>query len=160
MGAQICGESGRVLKSKGKLIARIFGLDAAGPLYCQPTLHPIDRRLDASDAVYVQGIHTADTMLNGCTTRYGTQDFYPNKGVPPQPGCYSLELSYNNSVICSHFKAIEYYRRTLNRNILYEGCEVERWFVWDSCGGSNYIPRLGLFNQARRNGEFYFTIDD
>jgi hypothetical protein len=59
------------------------GLDSAFPLFAD---EGPDGRLDASDAVLVDTIHTCSGFL-GLRQPYGHVDFYPNKGTMPQPGC-------------------------------------------------------------------------
>lgn len=134
------------------------GLDAAGPLWCGPTQVPIERRLEKSDAIFVQGIHTANSPINGCSTEYGTQDFYPNNGNPPQPGCTSLELNRNNLFICSHFKAIEYYRRSLNSSTKFEGCDFFEW-IFGRCSNAKKKVRMGIYNTDYTPGKYYLSID-
>ena len=58
-------------------------MDAAYPMFgnAEP-----DGRLDASDAILVDAIHTASGLL-GFKEPYAHVDFYPNKGTRPQPGC-------------------------------------------------------------------------
>lgn len=83
MGAQISGLTGQeVQRQCNKKLARITGLDPAGPLY-----QGLDesKRLDKSDAQFVDVIHTNMYWL-GYTGNTGTVDFYPNCGAH-QPGC-------------------------------------------------------------------------
>ena len=58
------------------------GLDPAGPFF---TLVSSAYRLDASDARYVDVIHT-NAGVAGTIRRGGHIDFYPNGGTT-QPGC-------------------------------------------------------------------------
>lgn len=60
-----------------------LGLDPAGP-YFTKNIKP-DVRLDPSDALYVDVIHT-DAGKLGTTTKGGHIDFFPNGGSR-QPGC-------------------------------------------------------------------------
>ncbi|RNA22544.1 pancreatic triacylglycerol lipase [Brachionus plicatilis] len=76
LGAHICG-----FASKIKRIARISGMDPAGPLFVR---EPVDSRLDKSDADFVDVIHT-DSEL-GIQKPIGHLDFYPNGGKK-QNGC-------------------------------------------------------------------------
>lgn len=59
-------------------------LDPAGPLFTYPYLNDAKDRLDASDARYVQVIHSS--IVLGAYPRLGHADFYVNGGVA-QPGC-------------------------------------------------------------------------
>ena len=64
----------------------IAGLDPAGPGFGYD--NDTRLRLDSSDAVYVDVIHTnIDAVFElGLGVRTGHVDFYPNKGAR-QPGC-------------------------------------------------------------------------
>ena len=43
-------------------------------------------KLDATDAFFVDAIHTCAGAL-GYYSDLGNADFYPNSGMPSQPGC-------------------------------------------------------------------------
>lgn len=84
-GSQIAGYAGALLGGK---VGRIFGLDPAGWEFTKPKLVDAVYRLDRTDAKYVQCIHTARNYLGlGSGNECGHQDFYPNDGLSPQPGC-------------------------------------------------------------------------
>lgn len=44
-----------------------------------------------TDAQFVDVIHTDGGILGELTDR-GHVDFYPNRGLPTQPGCYALDI--------------------------------------------------------------------
>lgn len=82
-----------VLKRKTQTTStyhRIFlvGLDPAGPLF---TKWPKSLKLDASDAEFVDVIHT-DAGIFGYPRKIGHADFWPNQGISPQPGCTKAEV--------------------------------------------------------------------
>lgn len=52
------------------------------------------KRLSANDAEFVDVIHT-DGGLLGYPWPQGHADFFPNGGIPLQPGCAHQELSKN-----------------------------------------------------------------
>lgn len=84
LGAHIAGNVGKYLDGK---IGRITALDPAGVLFRE-------RDKDAvmeTDAVFVDGIHTAGDSLGEVITR-STVDFFPNRGFGNQPGCKALDL--------------------------------------------------------------------
>lgn len=67
------------------------GLDPAFPLYM--FINPTSR-LSADAADFVDIIHTDGGIL-GYPWPLGHADFYPNQGIPLQPGCAKQELSKN-----------------------------------------------------------------
>ncbi|KAG7298503.1 hypothetical protein JYU34_018138 [Plutella xylostella] len=81
LGAQSAGVAGASLQS-GR-VSRITGLDPAMPLFEKL---PLEQKLDASDAEFVDVIHT-DAGIFGVHHQIGHADFYPNGGISPQPGC-------------------------------------------------------------------------
>lgn len=83
MGAHIAGFAGQKMKGE---IPLIVGLDPAGPMFTKFPLQPIDKRLDTSDAKFVQVIHT-DRFIIGSDMNLGHADFYANGGATPQPDC-------------------------------------------------------------------------
>lgn len=83
LGAQVAGFAGQAV-TKGRL-SRITGLDPARPGFI--SMDP-SRRLDPTDAEFVDVIHTAAGTL-GVLGSIGDVDFYPNGGVN-QPSCFPL----------------------------------------------------------------------
>nr|XP_020843814.1 pancreatic triacylglycerol lipase-like isoform X2 [Phascolarctos cinereus] len=118
LGSHIGGEAGK--RSNG-LIGRITGLDPAEPCF-QET--PEEVRLDPSDALFVDVIHTdtAPIIPNlgfGMSQLVGHLDFFPNGGEE-MPGCQKNILSeivdqngilegIVNFVACNHQRSHEYY---------------------------------------------------
>lgn len=68
-----------------------IGLDPAFPLYM--FVNP-SSRLSADAADFVDIIHTDGGVL-GYPWPLGHADFFPNLGIPLQPGCAKQELSKN-----------------------------------------------------------------
>ncbi|XP_074652888.1 pancreatic lipase-related protein 2-like [Tubulanus polymorphus] len=93
IGAHVAGYIGAALNAS---IGRISGLDLADPLYGD---HDKAVRLDASDAKFVDVIHTnARPFLEGGYGDYevsGHVDFYVNGGIV-QPGCEGLVETVKN----------------------------------------------------------------
>lgn len=85
LGSHTAGFTGKYVTS-GQ-VARITGLDPAGPLFYEKDA---DHRIDKSDAAYVDIIHAnSGSLLEGCIALLkpvGHTDFYPNGGKH-QPGC-------------------------------------------------------------------------
>ncbi|XP_059168294.1 pancreatic triacylglycerol lipase-like [Physella acuta] len=89
LGSHISGYAGERVPGLG----RITGLDPAGP-YFENT--PVSIRLDPTDALFVDAIHTdAGTLLTanlGIMQAVGHVDFYPNGGHN-QPGCIQSPIT-------------------------------------------------------------------
>lgn len=84
LGAHISCNVGRHF---GGQIGRITALDPAGPLFLKSAPDACNK----NDAQFVDAIHTDVGVLGEAATR-GHIDFYPNRGFPPQPGCYMLDI--------------------------------------------------------------------
>lgn len=98
-GGQIAGYAGASL---GGRIGRIFGLDPAGWSFTKPSIVEPLHRLDKTDAKYVQCIHTNGNLIGlGSHFDCGHQDFYPNNGVAPQPGCVNPREE-GGPTLCKH----------------------------------------------------------
>lgn len=99
LGAHVSGNAGAALDGQ---VGLIVGLDPAGPLF---TVLDTSNRLDPTDALYVQVIHTS-TLL-GYDLTLGDADFYPNGGAS-QPGC---DLDVGNG--CSHGRVVDLYAESV-----------------------------------------------
>lgn len=83
LGAHIAGFAGQKLSGA---IGRITGMDPARPLFEVPIFKDQQDRLDATDALFVDVIHTCAGTA-GFVRAIGHVDFYPNGGTFRQPGC-------------------------------------------------------------------------
>ncbi|XP_065095338.1 lipase member H-like isoform X4 [Ochlerotatus camptorhynchus] len=119
LGAHTSGFAGSSINS-GKA-SRVTGLDPALPGFIDS--EP-DKRLDPSDARFVDVIHTCAGML-GHNKNLGHVDFYPNGGGPNQPGCNGMEDFIG---ACSHGRSYVYYAESVNRR---DG------FIAFQCGNMN-----------------------
>lgn len=128
LGAHICGYVGRRLKG----IGRITGLDPAGP-YFEDSDTPV--RLDPSDAIFVDVIHTDGRKYLGfgIIIPVGHVDFYPNKGKH-QPACktntfsavsklVSAKLdSLSADIACSHMRSILLFTESIRSSCRFRAC--------------------------------------
>lgn len=86
LGAHVSGLAGEAV-TKGK-IDRVTGLDPALPGF--RVLHLVlAGRISKKSADFVDVIHSCAGIL-GLDNAVGHVDFYPNSGLPPQPGCQGI----------------------------------------------------------------------
>ncbi|XP_055381689.1 uncharacterized protein LOC129612195 [Condylostylus longicornis] len=105
LGAHVAGFASNALeKSIGKKINRITALDPALPLFATSRA---SRKLDSSDAEFVDVIHT-NLGIFGKIEPSGHVDFYINGGQF-QPMCQKS----NNIPLCSHMMAIIYFKESI-----------------------------------------------
>ncbi|XP_007518517.1 pancreatic lipase-related protein 2 [Erinaceus europaeus] len=158
LGSHAAGEAGRRL---GGHVGRITGLDPAEPCF-QGT--PEEVRLDASDAMFVDVIHTdaAPIIPNlgfGMSQKVGHLDFYPNGGKQ-MPGCQKNILSTiidingiwegtRDFVACNHLRSYKYYSSSILNPDGFTGypCSSYNEFQENSCfpcpaGG---CPQMGHY---------------
>ncbi|KAK7059242.1 hypothetical protein SK128_024319 [Halocaridina rubra] len=119
LGSHTSGYAGERIAGLG----RITGMDPAGPYYTET---PAYIRIDDTDAIFVDNIHTdADHILMlgyGTEQEMGNLDFYPNSGHD-QPGCdpvtigieiiTDIEDGIRDLAACSHQRATELYADSL-----------------------------------------------
>ncbi|CAG9829545.1 unnamed protein product [Diabrotica balteata] len=102
LGAHVSGTASESLKDKGYLLGRITGLDPASPLFRNNYLRENYKKLDRSDAKFVDVIHTDSSPFVtdgfGIWDPIGHVDFFPNGGQD-QPGCNDVR----DSIVVSHF---------------------------------------------------------
>ncbi|KAF2896692.1 hypothetical protein ILUMI_09489 [Ignelater luminosus] len=105
LGGQMSGLIGQETKSICKEdIGRITALDPAGPLFQGL---PVSQRVDKTDAIFVDVIHTNKGVL-GYYGNCGDVDFYPNCGIR-QNGC-PLEAR------CDHLRSLDYMIESIHSN--------------------------------------------
>lgn len=140
LGAQIAGYAGANLNGK---IKAIYGLDPAGPAFY---MAGPSRRLDPSDAKYVQCIHTA-RLTFGVNSNCGHADFYPNVGFM-MPGCLGG--------VCSHLYAVRIFRSSLEptHNFVGSHCAGDIEARWKRNDCSTTRESMGIRNKGVK-GQFY-----
>lgn len=154
LGGQIAGFTGAAFNGS---IGQIIALDPAGPLFTIPFLNPIVDRLDATDAKFVQVIHTSKGLL-GVYADCGHQDFYPNDGIVPQSGCILPLITDSvtpDSISCSHFKAISYFTKSLNPAVKCKATECTSYIQW--LGGFcafKATDQMGVWS-SKRPGRYF-----
>ncbi|EDW03519.1 phospholipase A1 [Drosophila grimshawi] len=139
LGAQIAGSAGKFLKPDQ--YNTIFALDPAGPSFRDRSPQ---FRIDASDARYVESMHTSGNF--GFLKPTGRATFYPNYGLY-QRSCLYLG--------CSHIRAYQMFAESINTPQGFWGTPCERtekkWKCDESqrqaykMGGEPSIPKAGIY---------------
>ena len=145
LGAHICGFTGATLHTISPTrLARISGLDPAGPLFAVDVPYPFNwldisasARLNRADAQFVDVIHTdgrarfpwSVVPQYGTMTKLGHLDFFPGAGEYfgwDQPGCWRVQ----DVGSCSHSRAHDLFISSLT-----SPCPALQ-----SCSNSTTIP--------------------
>ncbi|KAJ0175089.1 hypothetical protein K1T71_009230 [Dendrolimus kikuchii] len=143
LGSHLVGNAGREL---GGRLARVTGLDPAGPLWSSNS-----NRLGPNDAVYVEAIHTDGgyTMGGlGIGTAIANADFFPNGGIS-QPGCLTN--------ICNHNRSWEFFSATIVYNhLIGRECSSSLQITLNNCSGREL--RMGN-NDLRKTGSGMYRVN-
>ncbi|XP_078264780.1 phospholipase A1 member A [Rhinoraja longicauda] len=148
LGAHVAGYVGQMFDGK---LGRITGLDPAGPQFSRSAR---EKRLDASDALFVEAIHS-DSDNFGISQPVGHIDFYLNDGKD-QPGCTrSSGLSVYQLVTCDHMRAVYLYISSIRNPcpLVAFPCQTYEQFANGDCADCYYrslthCPRIGLLERA------------
>ncbi|XP_064832577.1 phospholipase A1 member A-like isoform X4 [Oncorhynchus masou masou] len=148
LGAHVSGFVGTLFKGE---IGRITGLDPAGPMFKGADTFD---RLDPSDALFVEAIHT-DSDYFGISIPVGHADFFLNGGMD-QAGCArSRFVSMYGYVICDHMRALHVYISALNGTCPLTGipCSSYEEFLKGRCLGCQGVfngtcPQIGLLENS------------
>lgn len=146
LGAQIAGSAGKQVHPFR--FHTIFALDPAGPKFRDIS---DDKRLDPSDAEYVESIQTSSSL--GFEDPVGHATFYPNFGKD-QKKCYIYG--------CSHSRAYNYFAESITSDKGFWGtlCQRQSEKVWIlstsgvefKMGGEPSTPKRGTF-YVKTNGK-------
>ncbi|KAG7190862.1 hypothetical protein KM043_006925 [Ampulex compressa] len=147
LGAQVAGYVGR---NSSFEVPRITGLDPAGPLF-----HLIDLHLTASDARFVDIIHT-DYGFYGIARTTGDVDFFPNGGRRVQPGCPTNATFFSNEDFCSHHRSWLYYAESVLNEAAFTSvkCSSQFQYSFGECA-ENEKTRMGFATPSNAAGSFY-----
>uniref|UniRef100_A0A3P8XKN7 Phospholipase A1 member A n=1 Tax=Esox lucius TaxID=8010 RepID=A0A3P8XKN7_ESOLU len=156
LGAHVSGFVGTLFKGQ---IGRITGLDPAGPMFKGADTYD---RLDPSDALFVEAIHT-DSDYFGISIPVGHVDFFLNGGMD-QPGCarFLVYFPVYGYVICDHMRALHVYISALNGTCPLTGisCSSYEDFLEGHCLDCQGVfkgtcPKIGKVNPLPRQEKFF-----
>ncbi|XP_026315683.1 pancreatic triacylglycerol lipase-like isoform X2 [Hyposmocoma kahamanoa] len=153
LGGHAVGFLGNYIKS-GRF-DRITGLDIALPLFMTSNKN---KKLDASDAKFVDVVHT-NAVMCGHFERCGTVDFFANNGMI-QPGC-KFKTHAN---VCSHTRAVQYFAESINTKVGFYGMKCNTWFgyIIGLCKlfhGNEAKKLFGEYVPLNANGLYYFPTN-
>lgn len=148
LGAHVSGFVGTLFEGK---LGRITGLDPAGPLFKGRDVYD---RLDPTDALFVEAIHT-DSDYFGISIPVGHVDFFLNGGMD-QTGCARSKFaSMYGYVICDHMRALHVYISALNGTCSLMGLPCSNYdnFLAGNCydcqrGFEGTCPCIGLLKNS------------
>ncbi|XP_050302243.1 phospholipase A1-like [Anthonomus grandis grandis] len=149
LGAHISGYAG---KATNGTLPVIVGLDPAGPLFFEDQPN---HRLNATDAKYVQVIHTS-AILIGLNYNVGVADFWPNGGHI-QNGCEAYAIEFGR---CSHIRAFMYYAESVLLND-FQGqvCDSYEDFAKNKCSNNEKGYMGGINVDTSLKGVFYLKTN-
>ncbi|XP_049880115.1 phospholipase A1-like [Pectinophora gossypiella] len=143
LGAHISGFTGKQFKKlTGLQVARISGLDPAGPCFSHVDE---DLRLLKTDAKFVDVIHS-DGGVFGLIDPIGHVDYYPNDGSQ-QPDCLWQT--------CSHSRSWLYYTESVLNNDAFPAVKCDNWedFKKGDCGDE--LSYMGFPSEPGTTGKYY-----
>ncbi|XP_019643407.1 PREDICTED: pancreatic triacylglycerol lipase-like isoform X2 [Branchiostoma belcheri] len=176
LGAHISGYAGERLQPRP---ARITALDAAEPGFQGMPTHA---RLDPSDAMFVDAIHTdGDSILTlgfGMSQPVGHLDFYPNGGTE-QPGCEESILDFIISeglidggkyfVTCNHKRAHKLFIDSISSACPWLGYPCSDWEEFRAgrclscsaagCHRMGYDADKNTLSAGTQNVKLYLTTE-
>ncbi|XP_045464528.1 pancreatic lipase-related protein 2-like [Harmonia axyridis] len=160
LGAQMAGVCGQNVRS-GR-VTRITGLDPAGPLFKK---WPKNLKLDAGDAEFVDVIHT-DAGIFGYPTQIGHVDFWPNRGISPQPGCTIPEVKRRNPdaiiepLFCSHWRSYQFYAESVLNPYGFLSVACNSWedYTQQKCD-PNQVTNMGFAVDYNARGNYYLRTN-
>lgn len=111
-------------------------------------------RLDESDAHFVDVIHTGGGLY-GILDAIGDVDFYPNNGMPTQPGCGLFDYD-----ACSHGRSYMYFADSILSNNSFWGHACGSWLGFESGHCTTPSTRMGDAVALGARGHMYLRTSD
>ncbi|XP_785102.2 pancreatic lipase-related protein 2 [Strongylocentrotus purpuratus] len=168
LGSHVAGYAGEALiQDYQEMVARITGLDPAGPLFGGYGVKS-NYRLDKTDAAFVDVIHTDGDFAAvggmGLMDQLGHQDFYPNGGKD-MSGCDPTVHNVIDSAFCDHILSVEYFTNTIPSPGRYATTSYAQSFFDRLINGVDYqdckqpCPEMGEHAKPGREGAFYVKVE-
>ncbi|CAG4966731.1 unnamed protein product [Colias eurytheme] len=157
LGAHLMGYAGYEVKDKGQIVARITGLDPAGPLFTQPSsLYG----LGPSSAAFVVGIHT-DPGRYGTSDDVGDVDIWANCDLSEQPGCDDgVDIPFGPADYCSHGRVISIFTEALGNPSAFPAIQASSCKDWKlNYNGNGSIVFIGENINNESRGQYYIRTN-
>ncbi|XP_049696506.2 pancreatic triacylglycerol lipase isoform X1 [Helicoverpa armigera] len=150
LGAHVMGIAASTTSST---VHRVTGLDPARPFFEYPPKDD-DAKLDSSDANFVDVIHTCGGLL-GFEGSIGTADFFPNKGVAPQPGCDNIFKIFE---ACSHGRSFYYFTESIKYPKSFPAYQCQTWlkFLEHRCVHNGF---MGESANGNMSGKYFLKTN-
>lgn len=138
-------------RSNAQSLINCFVLDPANPGFGD--LEDDNERLDASDADFVDIVHTCSGVL-GFQKNLGHVDFFPNGGISTQPGCGFL-VDFVGA--CSHARAFRFFAESIRSKLGFMASTCNSWADYKSnkCGGRRRSIPMGEITPTSASGTYY-----
>jgi len=157
LGAHVAGKAA---SSVDFPITRVTGLEPAHPEF---SLKDTNKRLDRSDALFVDVIHTNSgtdfTFSMSFPDAIGHVDFYVNGGAS-QPGCGIISGDVIDlSTGCSHGRAVDYFIESINSEVGFTATLCDSWshYTHGKCRGNT--NQMGMPVDDSNLGTFYLSTN-
>ncbi|XP_048480710.1 lipase member I [Plutella xylostella] len=111
-------------------------------------------KLDRSDAVFVDVIHTCSGVL-GAEAPLGHADFYPNSGFAPQPGCDGIQAMF----ACSHGRSHFLFSESINSRRGFPALRCGSWADYSGHRCQLQAAFMGEGADPAQTGSFYLTTN-
>ncbi|XP_048001134.1 pancreatic lipase-related protein 2-like isoform X1 [Leguminivora glycinivorella] len=148
LGAHISSFTGKTFTNlTGLQVGRITGLDPAGP--CFSHVDP-DLRMKATDAIFVDAIHT-DAGVYGLKDPVGQVDYFPNGGSQ-QPNCLFQT--------CSHSRAWVYFAESIKNHEAFLALKCKDYDAFKKRQCENDISPMGFASQRGTTGRYYLQTGE
>jgi len=155
LGAHVCGFTGAGLLV-GRL-PRITASDPALPLFGSVS---DEGRIDSTDAIFVDVIHTAGGFLWDGGLAFieprGDVDFYPNGGTK-QPGCTGIPEIVG---ACSHARSYEYFSESVRAGHSFTACKCTTWEHFNDCDCNNESVKMGDGTPTSARGYYHVHTNE